>query len=571
MKKIKVLYNLVRLFKHINRRRKVQLFLLLILTIFSSVAEVVSIGAIFPFLAIITNQNKIYNNKIIAHFFNIEDHAISLSIITFIFIFIILLSSLIRLLLLWAQTKLSYGIGAEVSYKIYRNTLYQPYDTHINRNSSEVISGISTKSSSIIHVALLPILNIFNSLAISIMIVALLFLIDPVISFITFFGFGSIYFLIILFTRKKLDQEGAIGNIELNNVIKILSEGLGGIRDVLIDGSQEIYCQIYKKSDTSLRNSQAKLSIIGSSPRPIIEGLALILIITLAFFITQDKNGVNKAIPLLGGLALGAQRLLPVLQQAYTSVISLLGGQSILNDTLNLLEQELPEYFFNDVKKINFNNKIQVKNLYFKYHSNQEWILKDVNLTISSGCRVGFVGETGSGKSTLLDILMGLLIPTKGDILIDEININSTNFRSWQLNISHVPQNIFLADTSIAENIAFGTPEKFIDYKKVEQVAIKAQLNNTIDLLKEGYYTKVGEKGVKLSGGQRQRIGIARALYKRPEIIIFDEATNALDQNSENEILDTIRILKKENTIIIVSHKDSVLRYCDKIFELKNK
>jgi ATP-binding cassette subfamily B protein len=302
----------------------------------------------------------------------------------------------------------------------------------------------------------------------------------------------------------------------------------------------------------------------------LIEALGIALIAVLAYAITGREGGVAAAIPLLGALAIGAQRLLPVLQQLYGSWSSLRGEQASLNDVLDLLEQPLPAYAGAlNSEPITFTRSIKLNDICFRYTDQTPWVLRNIDLEIQKGSRVGFVGTTGSGKSTLLDILMALLPPVKGGLVIDGTAINEQNFRSWQSHIAHVPQSIFLADTTIAENIAFGVPADQIDYQRVEKAARQAQIAETIESWEKGYSTFVGERGVRLSGGQRQRIGIARALYKQADVMVFDEATSALDNETETELMKSVNAIANDITVIMVAHRLSTLRACDTIYELE--
>jgi len=388
---------------------------------------------------------------------------------------------------------------------------------------------------------------------------------------LAFLGFGSIYVVVVLVACSRLVRHSECINQEQNQVLKALQEGLGGIRDVLIDGSQATYCNIYRKADLPLRRASANIAIISGSPRFGIEALGMMLIAVLAYSLAGSSANITNAIPVLGALALGAQRLLPVLQQAYSSWISMRGGQASLDEVLNLLDQPLPFHADETSAPIPFNHNITLNKLAFKYTESTPWVLKpNLNFSIAKGSRVGFIGATGSGKSTLLDIIMGLLEPTEGSLAIDDISISGMNNRSWQAHISHVPQAIFLADTSIAENIAFGVPVGEIDYARVRQAAQKAQIDQTIESWSKQYDTLVGEQGVRLSGGQRQRIGIARALYKKSDVIVFDEATSALDNDTERAVMEAIENLGDELTVIIVAHRLTTLKNCTQIVELED-
>jgi ABC-type bacteriocin/lantibiotic exporter with double-glycine peptidase domain len=542
--------------------------------IFCSLAEVVSIGTILPFLAVLTAPERLFEIdfvRISAAFVDITDPQQLLFPLTLLFATAALVSGGLRLLLLWAQTRISYSVGADLSISIYRRCLYQPYLTQISRNSSELIAGISGKASNIVHFAIVPILVLASSCLIVVAIASTLLVLQPTVAVIAFLGFAIIYSVVILTFKKRLKLDSDRLSQSSTEVIKALQEGLGGIRDVLLDGTQNLYSDIYKRADLSLRVAQANISVISSSPRFVIEALGIVLIAGLAFGLASRSEGIGGAVPLLGALALGAQRLLPILQQAYSSWAGMRGGQTLLEDSLDLLEQPLPPYANQPpADPIPFEREISLNSVAFRYPSQPTSILRDIQFAIPKGARIGIVGTTGSGKSTLLDILMGLLTPTDGALKIDNREITSANCRSWQAHIAHVPQVIFLADTSIAANIAFGCPPDQIDYSRIKQCAEQAQIASTIEKLPEGYETKVGERGVRLSGGQRQRIGIARALYKKANVIVFDEATSALDDGTENDVMSAINGLSDEITLIMVAHRLSTLRNCTQIVEVQN-
>jgi len=299
------------------------------------------------------------------------------------------------------------------------------------------------------------------------------------------------------------------------------------------------------------------------------EAIGMTLIAGLAYVMTQQEGGMVTAIPVLGALALGAQRLLPALQQSYNAYSTIKGASASFADVLNLLDQPLSEYADQlPAKPIPFEKEIKLTNLNFRYKEDSPWVLKNINFSLEKGARIGFIGVTGSGKSTLLDIIMGLLPPTNGELIIDQQPINSQNRRAWQAHIAHVPQNIFLSDSSIEENIAFGIAKEQIDHQRVKKAAQQAQISELIEQWKEGYQTFVGERGIRLSGGQRQRIGIARALYKKANVLIFDEATSALDNETEREVMEAIEALGKEVTVLIIAHRLTTLKECDKIVKL---
>ena len=563
---------LTQLWQHINVHRRRQFGLLLVLMIFASFAEAISIGAVLPFLGVLTTPERVFEHTAAQPFiqaFGLTEPQQLLLPLTFLFGMAAVLAGAMRLLLLWVSTRLSFATGADLGISIYRRTLYQPYAVHCARNSSEVITGISIKANQVIYSTIVPVLTLISSGIMLIVILFALLAVNPVIALTAFGGFGLIYALIIYLTRRRLLTGGQRIAHESTQVIKSLQEGLGGIRDVLIDGSQAVYCQIYRNADLPLRRAQGNNLFISSSPRFGMEALGILVIALLAYSLALQADGIAGAIPVLGALALGAQRLLPVLQQTYGSWSQIHGGQVSLQDTLALLDQPLPVHADQSKNQaLPFQQRIQLRQLAFRYSTETPWVLQNINLSIPKGGRVGFMGATGSGKSTLTDIIMGLLSPTEGTLMIDDQVITPHNHRAWQRHIAHVPQSIFLADSTVAENIAFGVPKEQIDEQRVRRAAQQAQIAESIEGWPEQYQTYVGERGIRLSGGQRQRIGIARALYKQADVIVFDEATSALDTETEQAVMQAIEHLSDDLTLIIIAHRLTTLKNCTQVVEL---
>ena len=563
-----------RLWVFINSRRRTQLGLLMVLVIAASLGEVISIGAVVPFLGALLDPQKIFDSKIaepLIEVLGINQSSELILPLTVVFIIAAFISGSLRILVIWAQTRLAHAIGADISYRIYSSTLYQPYSTHASRNSSEVIAGITAKADGVVAGVILPLLTLLSSTFLIIAILAMLITINPLVAISAIISFGAIYTLIVFATRERLLLNGRRISTLVSKRIKVLGEGLGGIRDVLLGGTQSTYTKIYRDIDMPLRYATATNQVISVSPRYGIEALGMILIAGIAFTLVSNGNGVSDAIPVLGALAVGAQRMLPMLQQVYSSLSWMKSSEAVLDDALEFLEQPLPSYVNQkQPEPMTFESAISVKNLSFRYAIGSPWVLRNLNLQIKKGTRVGIIGITGSGKSTFLDILMGLLEPNNGQLFIDNTAINDSNRRAWRANIVHVPQAIFLADATIAENIAFGISSEKIDHNRVREAAKMAQIAKTIEGWKGQYETAVGERGVRLSGGQRQRIAIARALYKQANVIFFDEATSALDNDTERAVTDAISNIGRETTIFIIAHRLTSLSGCDLVIELEN-
>ena len=565
---------LARLWRHLSHKRRRQFALIMSLMLLSAFAEMASLGAVLPFLAVLTAPDKIFRFRIVAdtaHSWGIHSADQLLLPLTIAFAVMAALAGAIRMLLLWVSTRFTFAAGADLSMEVYRRTLYQPYRVHVARNSSEVISGITNKVGGTVLGVMLPFMTLIGSAMLLVAIPIALIAIDPVVALVATASFGASYAAITALSRRRLQYNSRRIADEHTRVVKALQEGLGGIRDVLLDGTQPLYCEVYRQADQSLRRAQGGNVFIAQSPRFAMEAMGMVLIAALAYGMSRQAQGAAGALPVLGALALGAQRLLPALQQAFGAWASIAGSHASFADTIELIAQPLPgELLLPAPEPMPLQQAIRFKGVRFRYGSDGPWVLDGLDLTIEKGARVGLVGGTGSGKSTTLDLLMGLLTPTEGEVLVDGHPISGDRVRAWQRSIAHVPQSIYLADTTVAQNIAFGVPPGAIDMERVRQAAQQAQIAQFLESGPRGYDALVGERGVRLSGGQRQRIGIARALYKRASVLVLDEATSALDNATERSVMDAIESLDRRLTILLIAHRLTTVRRCDTIIELEH-
>jgi ABC-type multidrug transport system fused ATPase/permease subunit len=566
-------YQFLSIWPHLAPRRRKQLGGLGLLILIASAAEVVSISALMPFLSVLTFPEKVFVHEFstpLINFLQIKTPQELLLPYTLFFVTAVIVTGLVRIALIWAQTRLSMAIGADFSLQVYERTLYQPYSLHVSRNSSEIIAG-AQKARELVSYIIQPVLMFASSIVILSAVVIALLVIQPIVALTAFLGLGLVYVLIIACTKQRILKNSHVIAAHQVTVTKAIQEGLGGIRDVLIDGTQYVYVKLYRNAFLPMQRALASNQVVSLIPRYGVEALGMVLIASLGYVIVS-LNGAEgeqtNAIPVLGALALGAQRLLPTLQQMYTAYMAIKGNQDSIQDALNLLSQPMPQEISKPLRPLEFRISIVLNNLGFRYSDSGAWVIRYLNLTIPKGSRVGIIGATGAGKSTLIDILMGLLTPTEGSLVIDGILVDRTNIRAWQSRVGHVPQSIFLADTSIAENIALGVPRDEIDWFRVKQVAQQAKISAEIESWLDGYDTLVGERGVRLSGGQRQRIGIARALYKRAQVLVFDEATSALDNETELAVMNTIETLDPEMTILIIAHRLTTLKNCTFLLEI---
>jgi ABC-type multidrug transport system fused ATPase/permease subunit len=564
---------LLRLWYCLSQRRQRQVVLLMGLILVSAFAEVFALGAVLPFLAILVAPDKVFRYPLVAHVVHAWGFTSANQLVlplTVIFASAALVAGAVRLILLWVSTRFAFATGADLSIEVYRRTLYQPYRVHVALNSSEVISGITHKVAETVMV-LNQMLTLISSIVLLLAITLALFAINPAVASLATVGFGASYGLITWLSRQRLRRNSQRIAYEHTQMIKALQEGLGGIRDVLLDGTQPLYCDIYRRADYPLRRAMGANTFISASPRFAMEAVGMVVIAALAYGLSRQTGGVATVLPVLGTLALGAQRLLPALQQSYSAWAIIAGCQISLAKTIELLEQPLPADLLQPAPApLQFHEAIRFNLVRFRYASDAPWVLDGLNLTIKKGARIGFVGSTGSGKSTTLDLLMGLLMPTEGELLVDSEPVIGNRIRAWQRTIAHVPQSIYLADTTVAENIAFGVPREVIDLERVKRAARQAQIAEFIESRPDGYGASVGERGIRLSGGQRQRIGIARALYKQASVLVFDEATSALDNATEQTVMEAIDGFDRDLTIVLIAHRLTSVRRCDSIVELQH-
>lgn len=468
-------------------------------------------------------------------------------------------------------TRLSFAIGADLSFDAFRVSLSQPYNIHITKNSSEIIVGISKVSSAVNLIN--NIFSLVNALIVVIVILITLLIISIEIALTLIFSFGSIYVLIIRLTKIRLLANSQKISTSTNASLKTLQEGLGGIRDILIDGTQETYCLEFHKHDLFYRRAQGNINIISNAPRFFLEAFGILMILFIACVLVISSGEMAFLLPTLGAFAIGAQRLLPALQQAYSSWIGIQSERYSLEDFLEVLNQPTDKMVVVPKNQIHtFSKNILFENVSFHYGLSLELAIRDINFEVKKGDKIGIIGKSGGGKSTFIDMVLGLLSPTSGLIKVDDKVLSGANKSAWLQQIAHVPQTIFLVDASVAENIAFGVPLNEINHEKLVFSSKIAQIHNEIEGWSKGYETFVGERGIRISGGQRQRIGIARAIYKNPNIIVLDEATSALDSHTELSVMTALNqleiFLNKKITLFIVTHRLSTLKNCSRIIEI---
>ena len=568
-----ILSLLRKLWGHLTSRRRLQLFLLLWVMLATGLAELVSLGAVLPFLAVLTNPDKLWHQPLIQSLaltlgFSQSHQLVLPAVVTFTVA--VVLAAVIRLLNLRLNSRLAAALGSDLSCESYRRTLYQPYQVHVQRNSSTLINAM-TQHISLTVLALNAVLQIASASIVAAGLLVGLLLIDWQVAVVTAALFAIAYALVALSSRRQLRDNGKRIAAASSYRVQALQEGLGAIRDVLLDGTQSSYLDLYRRADQQQRQAEAKNLFLSIFPRYSLEALGLVVIAVLGGLLVLQRGSNSGVVPLLGALALGAQKLLPALQQIYSGWANLNGWSVSVDEVVQMLEQPLPQNQ-ESAHPVLLKDRVCLHDVNFCYSSDQPDVLRGVNIEIRRGERIGLIGTTGSGKSTLVDLLMGLLPPSDGRLLVDGVDLykpdNAALLVGWRSSVAHVPQGIYLADSSIAENIAFGVPKYRIDMSRVRSAAKQAQIAGFIENSTEGYASFVGERGIRLSGGQRQRIGIARALYKKASVIILDEATSALDNSTEEAVIEAVERLGRHLTMVMIAHRLSSVKSCDRIIQL---
>lgn len=554
-------------------RRRRHFYLAMAVMLVGALAELMTIGAVIPFLALVADPDAAANLpgfQSALRLIGAETTDNLVLIATLLLVGSAIFSAAVRLLLTW----ISYGfvliLSHEVSTAVFYRVMRQPYSFYVTRNTSVILAGVE-KIHTVIWSVLMPAMQGGIAAVMALGIIGMLFAIDPLTALVAAAAMGIAYLGVSLAVRKRLRRNSEIIAQYSEIRIKTIQEGLGGMRDVLLDQSQHVFDAKYTDVDYRYRRTQVVNNFISVAPRYFVEATGIVLIAILAYLLSTGEGGIVSAIPVLGALTLGAQRLLPLLQQTYNAWSSFAGNRQFLLDVVEQMRTPVVTSVPRDLtaEVTPFSRQVVLKDVSFEYPL-RGCVLRNIELTIRKGARIGFVGETGSGKSTLLDLIMGLLEPSSGVIEVDGKPLSDQNRAHWQAQIAHVPQAIYLTDSSISSNIAFGFPEAQIDKARVAWAAETAQLHSFLSALPDGYETLVGERGVRLSGGQRQRIGIARALYKRPSVLILDEATSALDSKTEAEIMHSIGRLGDDITILMVAHRVTTLSGCDEIVRLED-
>lgn len=564
---------LKKLFFLLSSKEQKYAVLLFVMVLFMAFLDMIGIASIMPFMAVLTNPELIETNEflnLVFKFVNVYgvDTAQQFMFILGIVVLVLLVLSLtFKALTMYLQLRFIMMCEYTISKRLLTGYLSQPYSWFLNHNSSELSKNILSEVTNVISKGLSPMISLITQIIIVITILSLLIFVNPKLALISGFFIGGIYGLIYKFARnflKIIGQERLKAN---QSKFKTVNEAFGATKVIKVSGLENVYIKRFDSASYIHARHQASAQTIALLPRFALEGIAFGGMMLVTLILMGSSGTFTSVAPIIALYAFAGYRLIPSIQSIYTSLTQLRFIGPSLDDLHKDLMSRKKINLINKEYSLSFNSTLILNNINFKYDNSSRLALKNINLKIYSKTTVGIVGSTGSGKTTTLDLILGLLEPNKGTMKVDGKIINRLNRGTWQQMIGYVPQHIFLADDTVAANIAFGIEKDKINLEALERASKIANLHKFVmEELPLNYQTIVGERGIRLSGGQIQRIGIARALYHNPQLLIFDEATSALDNLTEKEVMDAINKLGNKITIIIVAHRLSTVKKCEKIF-----
>jgi len=559
-------------------RERRNALLLLLLLVFSALMETAGVASVMPFLAVAADPKIISKNVYLSKIFNSlgfdnTQQFLFLIILGVAFFSIFLFSTICKASANYFMLRFQGGRSYSISRRLLHGYLSQPYEFFLNRNTADLGKNILSEVDLVIIRIMKPLMNLVAYGLIALVLIGVIFAVDPKPALIAGSAMGGSYLAIYLLVQRRM---AGLGKLRLSaNRLRYTSasEALSGIKDVKLLGREKEYLSRYSGPALDYARTSVSAELTSMMPRFVMEIISFGGIMAVALYFLAVKNSLAGTLPVLGMYALAGYRLMPALQQIFQSFVSLRFGSPAL-DSLHreYMKRNIPSgVAARGERRIVPKAKISLSRLTYRYPGADRPALSDLDLKIPAETSLGIVGSTGAGKTTLVDVILGLLQPQSGRIVVDDTEVTPDNLRQWQNALGYVPQHIYLADDTVAANIAFGLPGAKVDMDRVVESARAARLHDFIDNeLPKGYDTLVGERGVRLSGGQRQRLGIARALYQKPDVLVLDEATSALDNLTEREVMEAVHNLKGKMTIIMIAHRLSTVQGCDRIVLLEN-
>mgnify|MGYP000344216865 CR=1 FL=1 len=567
--------SLKKLYSEFSSQEKRRLLLLSVIIIITALLQVVGIASIFPFISAASDPNMVDKNEYllaVKTFFEIEDNRHFIVMLGGFVLLTLVLTNLFLAFSTWVTMKFVVTTNHTLAIRLLQRYLNESYLFHLKRNSSELLKNLTVEISRVVNGGIMSAINVVSKGLTALCILIFLVLVDPMIALIVGSVLGVSYALIYWSIRLKLGRIGVIVTQLFTNKMRFINESLGGIKELKVLGREQYYLKQFREVSEEIIKHQVFNRAAVDLPRFLLETIAFGGILAMTMYLVAVRNDVQTVLPMISLYALAGYRLMPALQGIFQSTATLkhdIAAVDLFYEDIKGTEK-FPFNFVDDNSSIEqllpLNEDLEIKDISFHYPNTTKQAVKKLSLTIKANTSIGIVGTSGSGKSTLVDILLGLLEPQQGSISVDGEELTDNNIRAWQNNIGYVPQVIFLADSTVSDNIAFGIPSQGIDQQAVETAAKMANLHDFIaNELEEGYQTIVGERGTRLSGGQRQRIGIARALYHNPSVLVLDEATSALDTPTERAVMRAVYDLAHKKTIIMIAHRISTIKTCDQI------
>ena len=563
---------LKRINTHLNNKRKRQVIYIFILSIFSSLSESISVALLIPFISFFINPETYLFNSLFQNVFdylNISDQKDTFLFVSILFASIVLISGVMRLVYIKNSNKLSDKITSDFRIKIFNFLINQDYSYYFKHGTNEIMSNLTQKTQSF-TVIVFAAMNIFNAILILIAVICVLTINEPLYTLIVILSIAIFFTTIFKIKSRSVLKKGQNINLNQNIIVDTFESTVGYLQEVLVYNLRNFFLKTLTKVSKEIAISSSEIRSIGMTPKIYLETFLIISVVLLVYFLNLTERSLLLNISYLAVLAYGAQKCLPLVNSIYNLSISFKSSTPTVLSFLKILDNEKLDLKTesDSLELLEFDREINLEKIFFQYNKSLPPVLNNLNLIIKKGEKIAIKGKTGTGKSTLINLILGLIEPTQGKLLIDGGEINSTNKKNWQKNIAIVPQTVFLNNSSILENIALGENFNEINFEKVKNSAKISCISEFIESLPNKYKEKVGEKGIRLSGGQKQRIGLARALYRDPNVLVLDEPSNALDLKTENQVMEKLTSLSKKVTIIMISHSDNSLKFFDRIFNL---